>query len=71
MILLKILLRMVSYLVLNEGNIVEPTFDMKMLKKIVELVTQRTEMLLHIESLESLKSNRLLCQNKVLGCRPQ
>ena len=32
-------------------------FEMKMLKKIVELVTQRTEMLLHIESLEYLKSN--------------
>jgi predicted nucleotidyltransferase component of viral defense system len=32
-------------------------FDMKMLKKIVELVTERTEMLLHIQSLENLQFN--------------
>ena len=46
--------------------------DMKMLKKIVDLVTERTEMLLHIQSLENLqfnnKNNRLFCQNKILGC---
>jgi len=32
-------------------------FDLKMLKKIVELVTGRTEMLLHIQSLEKLQFN--------------
>jgi len=32
-------------------------FDMKILKKIVELVTERTEMLLHIQSLENLQFN--------------
>jgi predicted nucleotidyltransferase component of viral defense system len=32
-------------------------FDMRILKKIVELVTERTEMLLHIESLEKLQFN--------------
>ena len=32
-------------------------FDMKMLKKIVELVTDRTEMLLHIQSFDSLQFN--------------
>ena len=37
-------------------------FDMKMLKKIVELVTERTEMLLHIQSLENLQFN-----NQVTG----
>ena len=31
--------------------------DMKMLKKIVELVSERTEMLLHIQSLENLQFN--------------
>jgi len=36
--------------------------DMKMLKKIVELVTKRTEMLLHIQSLENLQFN-----NRVTG----
>jgi len=37
-------------------------FDMKMLKKIVGLVTERTEMLLHIQSLEILQFN-----NKITG----
>jgi predicted nucleotidyltransferase component of viral defense system len=37
-------------------------FDMKMLKKIIELVTERTEMLLHIQSLENLQFN-----NRVTG----
>ena len=37
-------------------------FDMKMLKMIVELVTERTEMLLHIQSLESLQFN-----NRITG----
>jgi len=37
-------------------------FDMKMLKKIVALVTERTEMLLHIELLENLQFN-----NRVTG----
>jgi predicted nucleotidyltransferase component of viral defense system len=37
-------------------------FDIKMLKKIVELVTERTEMLLHIQSLENLQFN-----NQVTG----
>ena len=37
-------------------------FNMKMLKKIVELVTERTEMLLHIQSLENLQFN-----NRVTG----
>jgi predicted nucleotidyltransferase component of viral defense system len=32
-------------------------FDMKMLKRVVELVTKRTEMLLQIQSLENLKFN--------------
>ncbi|MCL2072475.1 MAG: nucleotidyl transferase AbiEii/AbiGii toxin family protein [Marinilabiliaceae bacterium] len=32
-------------------------FDMKMLKKIVELVTERTEMLLYIQSIENLQFN--------------
>ena len=32
-------------------------FDMKMLKKIVELVTERTEMLLYIQSFENLQYN--------------
>ena len=32
-------------------------FDMKMLKKVVELVTERTEMLLYIQSLENLQFN--------------
>jgi len=32
-------------------------FDLKMLKNIVELVTERTEMLLHIQSLENLQFN--------------
>jgi len=32
-------------------------FDLKILKKIVELVTERTEMLLHIQSLENLQFN--------------
>jgi predicted nucleotidyltransferase component of viral defense system len=32
-------------------------FDMRMLKKIVELVTERTEMLLHIQSIENLQFN--------------
>jgi len=37
-------------------------FEMKMLKKIVELVTGRTEMLVHIQSLENLQFN-----NQVTG----
>jgi len=37
-------------------------FDMKMLKKIIELVTERTEMPLHIQSLENLQFN-----NRVTG----
>jgi len=32
-------------------------FDMKMLKKIVEVVTERTEMLLHVQSFENLQFN--------------
>ena len=32
-------------------------FDIKMLRKIVELITERTEMLLHIQSLENLQFN--------------
>ena len=36
--------------------------DMKMLKKIVELVTERTDMLLHIQSLENLQFN-----NRITG----
>jgi predicted nucleotidyltransferase component of viral defense system len=35
-------------------------FDMKILKKIVGLVTERSEMLLNIQSLESLKFNNLI-----------
>jgi predicted nucleotidyltransferase component of viral defense system len=43
----------------TNGNFV---FDIKMLKKIVELVTERTEMLLHIQSLEKLQFN-----NRITG----
>jgi predicted nucleotidyltransferase component of viral defense system len=42
-----------DFTVTNENFV----FDMKMLKKIVELVTERTEMLLHIQSLENLQFN--------------
>jgi predicted nucleotidyltransferase component of viral defense system len=38
-------------------------FDLKLLKKVVDLVTERTEMPLHIQSLENLQFN-----NHVTGC---
>jgi len=43
----------IDFTVKNENFV----FDLKMLKKIVELVAERTEMLLHIQSLENLQFN--------------